>query len=122
MTLQSRTISASQVKNNFGTIVNQVYKGVYPEIIVENRGEPVVAIVHVKELKVMKAYKEQERRKEALAMLRNAREKVQARLKGKLTDRQAQVLADRFSRELVNDLAKEGKIKFERKTPKHSSV
>src|SRR3989344_9365845 len=112
----SKTIPASQVKNNFGAIVSQIRRGEYPEVIVENRGQPVVAIVPLEELKVMKEFKEQEKRKKALSMLKNARAEVQTRIKNKLTLQKASGLADRFSKDLVKDLEKEGRIKFERKS------
>src|SRR5688572_29829469 len=116
-TQQSKTLPASQVKNSFGAIVHDVQSGKYTEVIVENHGEPVVAIVPVKELESMKAFKEQEKRKQALNLLREARKEVQARLTKKLTDEEAMEVADRFSRELIENLAKAGKVKFERKRP-----
>lgn len=112
----SKTIPASQVKNNFGTIVSQVHKGEYPEVIVENHGEPMVAIISIEELKAMKEFREQERQKEALEKLRSIRVRIQARIKGKLTDKETEKIADRISHELVEDLEKAGKIKFEKRT------
>lgn len=112
----SKTIPASQVKNNFGAIVSQVQRGVYPEVIVENRGEPIVAIVPLEDLKAMKEFREQERQKEALEKLRSIRARIQARIKGKLTDKETEKIADRINHELVEDLEKAGKIKFEKRT------
>lgn len=112
----SKTIPASQVKNNFGTIVSQVHNGRYREVIVENHGEPMVAIIPIEELKIMREFKEQEKRRRALSMLRDARAEVQARIRGKLTTQETNEIANRFSKELVEDLKKEGKVKFERKS------
>jgi prevent-host-death family protein len=116
MIQQTKTLPASKVQNNFGAIVKQVREGAYKEVIVENRGEPVVAIVDIEELQAMRAFREQERRKEALEELRALRAKIQARNKGKLTDEEVDEIADRFGRELVEDLEKTGKVRFERKT------
>jgi prevent-host-death family protein len=113
---KSKTASASQVQNNFGAIVNQVRRGEVTEVIVENRGEPVAAIVDMEELQAMREFREQEKRKKALQQLREVRAEIQARAKEKLTDKEAMALADRFSRELIDDLAKEGKVTFERKS------
>jgi prevent-host-death family protein len=115
MIQQTKTLPASQVQNNFGAIVNQVRRGEVKEVIVENRGEPVAAIVDMEELQAMREFREQEKRKKALNLLREARKEVQDRLTKKLTDEEAMELADRFSRELIEDLAKTGKVKFERK-------
>ena len=114
---QTKTLPASEVKNNFGAIASQVKKGEYKEIIVENRGEPIVAIVGVEELEAMKEFREKERQKDALERLRALRARIQARIKGRLTDQEADEVADRFSRELIDDLEKTGKVTFERKTP-----
>ncbi|MBU3979470.1 type II toxin-antitoxin system Phd/YefM family antitoxin [Patescibacteria group bacterium] len=115
-TAQSKTLPASQVQNNFGAIVKQVRKGRYKEVIVQNRGESIAAIVGMEELEAMREFRKQEKRKKALACLREAREEVQARLKNKLTYTEAMKLADRFSHEIVEDMAREGKVKFERKS------
>jgi prevent-host-death family protein len=111
---QTKVLPASEVKNNFGAIASQVKNGQYKEVIVENRGEPIVAIVGVGELEAMREFREKERQKDALARLKRLRARIQARLKGKLTDKDAQEIADRFSRELVEDLEREGKVKFEK--------
>lgn len=52
---------------------------------------------------------------EALTLLRQAREEVRARARDVKTEKQAEKLASRFSREFVKDLANEGEAKFERK-------
>lgn len=114
---QTKTLPASEVKNNFGAIASRVKKGEYKAVIVENRGEPIVAIVGIEELEAMKGLRERERQKDALGKLRALRSRIQARIKGKLTERQADEMADRFSRELIDDLEKTGKVKFERQTP-----
>ena len=102
MLQQTKTLPASLVQNNFGALVKRVRKGEYKEIIVENRGEPIVAIINVEELEAMKTWREQEKRKAALALLRLAREAVQARLTKKLTDTDAIEIADRVSQKDVD--------------------
>src|SRR5436305_1618306 len=101
MISQSKSLSASQAQNNFGALAKQIRDGEYKEIIVENRGEPIVAIVSVEELRAMKVFREQARRKDALNNLRALRAKIQARTKNKLSDDEASNIANRFSRELV---------------------
>ena len=113
---QIKTLPASQVKNSFGTIVSQVHNGKYKEVIVENHGEPIVAIVDVKELKAMRDFRDKERQSKALAQLRKVREEVQARLKGSLSEKEVTKMGNRFSREFVQDLEKEGKVRFEPKS------
>jgi prevent-host-death family protein len=114
---QTKILPASEVKNNFGAIASQVRNGEYKEVIVENRGQPIVAIVGVEELQDMRAFREKKRREEALALLRQTRKEAQDQSKGKLTSEEVKTLANRFGRELVEELEKEGKVRFERKSP-----
>jgi antitoxin (DNA-binding transcriptional repressor) of toxin-antitoxin stability system len=113
MIQQTKILPASQVKNNFGAIVSKIRTGVFTEVIVENRGEPIVAIVTMADLTMMKDLREKRRQKEALTLLRKARAQVQARIKGTLTEKKANTLANRFSSELIEDLEKKGKVAFE---------
>ena len=113
MIQQTKTLPASEVKNKFGAIASKVRNGEYGEVIVENHGEPVVAIVSVEELEAMKNFREHERRKKALLLLREARAEVQAHTQGNLAPEEVKTLANRFSNELVEDLEKEGKVRFE---------
>lgn len=115
MQAQTKILPASQVKNNFGAIVAQVHNGEYKEVIVENHGEPLVAIVDVGELEVMKEFRKKMKQTEALTLLRQAREEVRARTPNIKTEKDAVKLANRFSREFIKDLARERKLKFERK-------
>lgn len=114
MISQSKTIPASIAKNSFGAVINQVYTGEFSEIIVVNHGEPVAAIVGVKDLESLRKLREKQKQEEALARLRNVRAQVQARIKGKLSEKKVEELANRFSRDFVADLEKEGKIRFEK--------
>jgi antitoxin (DNA-binding transcriptional repressor) of toxin-antitoxin stability system len=111
---QTKILPASEVKNNFGAIASQVKKGEYKAVIVENHGEPIVAIVAVTELEAMREYREKERQKDALKRLRTLRSRIQARIKGKITDKEADEIANRLSRELIEDLEKTGKIEFDK--------
>lgn len=113
---QTKILPASEVKNNFGAIVNQVKNGIISDVVVENRGKPIVAIMRVEDKEALKEFREKERQKEALALLRKARARVQARTRDKLPDQEADKIANKFSREFIEDLEKEGKVIFERKS------
>ena len=115
MQTQTKTLPATQVKNNFGTVVGQVHKGQYKEVIVENHGEPLVAIIDMKDLETVREFRKKRKQSEALRLLRQARDEVRARTPNIKTEKDAVKLANRFSREFVRDLANERKVKFERK-------
>jgi prevent-host-death family protein len=114
MLQQTKIVSASEIKNNFGAIVGQVRDGAFSEVVVENHGEPIVAIVSMGNLALMKEVLKKAQQKEALSQLRSAREEIQTKLQGKLTEQQSLAIADRFSKDFVADMEKEGKLQFER--------
>jgi prevent-host-death family protein len=106
-----KIISASEAKNRLGSVVSWVLEN-QDEVIVESRGAPTVVIMTYKEYEEIKALKERERRQQALERLRKLRDDVRARNQD-LTDEEADALADRFSHEVIEDMVREGKIRFQ---------
>ncbi len=113
---QTKILSASEVKYNFGAIVKQIQRGEYQAIIVENHGNPTVAIIAMEELETIKEYNEQRRREKALELLSSARDDIQSQLSKKLNDKEALKVADNLSREMFKDLVRQAKVKFKRKS------
>jgi len=107
-----KTVSATEAKNRLGAIIGWVLQN-KDEVIVESRGEPKVVVVPFSEYERLKGIREQVRRQEALAKLEKLREKVRARNQD-LSGEEADALADRLSREIIEDMAREGKIKFKK--------
>jgi prevent-host-death family protein len=103
-------VSASEAKNKFGSIMTKVDED-KKDIIVESRGEPKVVIVSYKEYEKLSGLKEQERRRELLIKLEALRERIQVKNKDLTPDR-GDALADKFVREVINEMAQEKKIKF----------
>ncbi len=106
----SKTVSATEAKNRLGALIGWVLEH-KDEVIVESRGEPQVVLVPYSEYAEIQKIKEQVRRRQALSKLENLRSRVRARNQD-LNDKHAQALADRFSREVIEDMVKEGKIHF----------
>ncbi|MDO8671955.1 MAG: type II toxin-antitoxin system Phd/YefM family antitoxin [Dehalococcoidia bacterium] len=107
-----KTVSASEAKNRLGAIIGWVLQN-QDEVIVESRGEPKVVVMPFSEYEHMKEIREQARRQEAIAKLRKLRDQVRARNQD-LSEDAADALAGRFSREIIEDMAREGKIEFEK--------
>lgn len=107
----ARRVSASEAKNRLGSIIDWVTEN-QEEMIVENRGEPTAVIISIAEYQQMQALKERARRSEALGQMRKLRDSVMARNRD-LGAEEADSLADRFSREVVRDMAEDGKVRFE---------
>jgi prevent-host-death family protein len=106
----ARTISASEAKNRLGALIGWVLEN-RDEVIVESRGEPKVVLMPYGEYEEIQKIKEQVRRRQALAKLEKLRDRVRQRNE-KLKEEEAQALADRFTREVVAEMIKEGKIQF----------
>ena len=82
------------------------------EVIIESHGEPAVVVMYFAKYEKVKILKEQERRTQALERLRRLRSDMQARNKD-LTPEEGDALADRFSREIVDDMVNQGKIRHD---------
>jgi prevent-host-death family protein len=109
-----KTVTASEAKNKLGSIVGWVIES-GDEVIVESHGQPRAVIMSFQEYEKLRALKEQQRRQDALAQLEHLRQQVGARNRD-LTEAQALALADRFVREVVDDMVEEGAITFKRET------
>ncbi len=106
-----KTVSASEAKTQFGSIMSWTTE-CKDDVIVESRGRPKVVIIPYEEYQRLLTLREAARRQEALAQLERLREKVRARNED-LSEEAAASLADRFTREVVEDMAKEGRIKYQ---------
>ena len=105
-----RTVSASQAKTQFGSIIKWAIDA-QDNVIIESYGQPKAVIVPFEAYQRMVELQEKARREQALARLERLREEVRAGNRD-LTEEQADSLADRFSREVIGEMADEGKISF----------
>jgi prevent-host-death family protein len=106
-----KTISSTELQAKFGTSVEWVLSN-KAELVVESRGVPTIVIVPYVQYEQTKQLQAELRRRQALAKLERLREKVSARFRD-LTEEQRAELANRFSREFVQDLVAEGKVRFQ---------
>jgi prevent-host-death family protein len=95
-----RTISATEAKVNFGAVTQQVIDDGEP-VVVENHGQPRVAIVPVQQLDRLAALEEQERRRVWLERARALRSRVLEK-NADLTPEQAEQIADEIVRDAVD--------------------
>ncbi len=106
----SKTVSASEAKNRLGALISWVLEH-KDEVIVESHGEPKVVLLPFEEYAEIQKIKEQVRRRQALAKLEALRNRVRAHNQD-LNVPEADVLANRFTREVIEELVKEGKLRF----------
>ena len=105
-----RTISATEAKVNFGSVTQQVIDDGEP-VIVENHGQPRVAIVPVQQFERLAELEAQERQRIALENLERLQVEVAARNQD-LTEEQANAIADDLVRTAVNALFEKGTVSY----------
>jgi prevent-host-death family protein len=107
-----RNVSTTEAKNQLSALMRTVQEN-GEAIVVEDHGRPRVAIISMHEYGKLQEWREQARRQEILTEMREIQARVSARNQD-LTPEQAEELADRYVREVVEDMVKEGKIRVER--------
>ncbi len=107
-----KTVAANEAKNRLGALLAYVSEE-GDEVIVENHGKPRAVIMSIAAYHEVEVLREKQRRADILDRLRALEARLSQRNQD-LTEEQANALAVRFSREMVDDLATEGKLVFER--------
>jgi prevent-host-death family protein len=107
-----KTVSANEAKNRLGSYLAYVSEQ-DDEVIVERHGKPKAVIMSINAYEDVQTLREEKRRADILGRLRELEARQRERNKD-LTEEQANELAVRFSREMIDDLVAEGKISFER--------
>jgi prevent-host-death family protein len=106
-----KSMSSNEVKQRWGSVMSTVD---VPEdaVIVESHGKPKAAVISFERFEKLRELERKDQRDRAMQTLRE----IEARYEGRnddLTAEQIEALADRFSREFVEELVAEGKIVFE---------
>lgn len=107
-----KTVSANDAKNRLGSLLGYVGEE-GGEVVLESRGKPKAVIMSISAYEEVQALHEQKRRANALAELRALRAEVRQQNQD-LTEEEASEIANRFSREIIDDIADRGVITFER--------
>src|SRR5205823_5561295 len=97
-----RTITASEAKDDVDAIFDWARSN-QDDVIVERQGEPDLVIMPYAEFAQFQAWREEERRREALEWVRTFRAEAEARNQD-LTPEEGDALVDRFAREFVEDM------------------
>jgi prevent-host-death family protein len=105
-----KTVSATEAKNRLGALVAWAVEH-RDEVIVEAHGKPHAVIMSYADYEAVQALREQARRREALERLRALRARVSARNQD-LTEEQAMAFADQMTREAIDSLVRQGKVRF----------
>jgi len=105
-----KTMTSDGAQQGWGTVIDEASE---PDtaVIIESQGKPKVAVISYAEFLEFRNFKEQQRRASLLRKL-DALESRYGNRNTDLTSEQAAELADRFTRESIDELIAEGKIAF----------
>ncbi|MFO7919082.1 MAG: type II toxin-antitoxin system prevent-host-death family antitoxin [Anaerolineae bacterium] len=106
-----RIVSATEMKNRFGSLADWAVES-QDDVIVESRGKPKVAVIPIEEYERLRRWREEARRRELLDRFRALREEIGERNRD-LTKEEADRLAERLGREMVEEMIEEGKMSYE---------
>jgi PHD/YefM family antitoxin component YafN of YafNO toxin-antitoxin module len=112
ITAMPRTISTNDVEDRLSSAISWVEEH-GDDVIVETAGHPRAVIMSFTDYEQMRDLRDRVRRGEARKRLHQLKQEVSNRNRD-LTDEEAMALADRFVREVIDDLAREGRLVFER--------
>lgn len=107
----NQIVTATEAKARLGELMRRAVD-TGDAVIVESRGKPQVALVPYVEYAELQRLKERARREEALAQLRELAREVQAQNLD-LSEDEAASIADELTREAIESLAAQGKVRFE---------
>lgn len=108
----TRTLSISETKRNLSAVVREVASG-GEAITIENHGRPQAVLLAAGEYERLLVAADKARRLQALNDLRAVADRVSAR-NTDLTEEQIEELTSRAVHEVIDDMAREGKLIFER--------
>jgi prevent-host-death family protein len=107
----NRTVTATEAKARLGELMRRAVD-TGDAVIVESRGAPQVVIVPYDEYQELQKLKERARREVALNQLRELAREVQGQNQD-LSGDEAERIADELTREAIDSLAAQGKVRFE---------
>ena len=106
----TRVISATEAKKRLGQVVTWAAEE-GEEVVIQAHGKPKAVIVSYETYQEFRRLREEARRREALQQLEALAQKVRERNRD-LSPKEAETLADRFVREVIEEMAHEGKVTF----------
>jgi len=108
-----KTVSASEAKNRFGSLIAWVRAEQEP-VVMESRGVPVAAIISYDELEEFREMKWRQQAAKAIEDLRQLQREVSSRPANRnLTADEAWELGKRAINETLEEMEADGKIRFE---------
>ncbi len=108
---RTRTVSSNEAKQHWGAMMKAVTEG--EDVIVESHGKPKAVVISPEAFEELRRARERQRREEAIKWLEDFEASYDGR-NDDLTQEQIDELANRAAHEIFDELAAEGKLRFER--------
>ena len=105
-----RTVTATEAKSQLGALLKRASAS-GDDVIIESRGRPKAALIGYTQYEELLRLREDAARRDALRRMEDLAARIGNRNQD-LSDDQAERLADRFTREVVDELVSEGVVKF----------
>jgi len=107
-----KTMSSNEVKQRWGLVMGSAGEE-GDEIVVKSHGSPKVAVIPYESLVELHKLRRDKKRALALQRFRELKNRLATKNQD-LSEQDVEDLSNRFSHEFVDDLAAEGKLRFER--------
>ena len=104
-------VSTSEAKAKLSSFVQQVV-GNREEVIIENRGAPQAVLISYDAYEQYSQWRDQNRRQRALEELQKLADSIQSRDQD-LSETETDELADRLSRDVIDEMIADGKVKYD---------
>lgn len=106
----ARTVSTSEAKARLSGLMDWLGES-QDEVVIESHGRPRAVLIGYSEYRQFLEWHERQRREAALAELQQLARTIQAKNQD-LSVETGQALADRFARELIEEMIAEGKVDY----------
>lgn len=106
-----KRVSATEAKINLGAMMNWTVTE-NDEVVIESRGNPKAVLISYPTYQEMQKIQEAVRREQALAKLESLATTIQERAES-LSPNEAEEKADRFVREVVQEMIADGQISYQ---------
>ncbi len=103
-----KIVSATEAKTHMGAIIEWAVNE-REDVVIESHSRPKAVIMGYEEYQKIQRLRETARRQDALKRLEILAQQMHSRNRD-LTQEQADEMADRFSREVIEEMVEEGKI------------
>ena len=113
-----KTASISETRQKLSSLLNWI-KNSQNDVVIQNRGQAEAVIIPIADYELLQEARERRRRQQAVDELRQIAQEVNARnnrtkcRKPRLTQDEAQEIADAITDEAINNLVNKGQVIFQ---------